>query len=270
MRNRQFLCIPKKEQSTLWIITGLFDRVGLLINLFERGWNVACKKIRPGELFENGKNGVCVTRRSNWEGRTENILVVFQIGSISMTFGKIGWILIRWYLATQIFGAKLQPLLFLKCTVTNMKNKGLQVSEPQKGVKTSTSPCLMCVWVLFGAVSVNTFPSRQLGWLAEKTTTKDTSWSTRRQVHTIHPPDRLCLFKLWSRGQSIGGQIFYQVWGKSLIVHREETFIGGSCLGGEISKAASSVPDNGVRPRTKPFLLLKSLSLLFQQRVTFS
>ena len=36
-------------------------------------------------------------------------------------------------------------------------------------------------------------------------------------------------------------------------------------MGGEISKAASSVPDNGVRPRTKPFLLLKSLSLLFLQ-----
>ena len=127
----------------------------------------------------------------------------------------------------------------------------------------------MCVWVLFGAVSVDTFPPRQLGWLAEKTTTKDTSWSTGRQVHTIHPPDRLCLFKLWSRGQwSIGGQIFYQVWGKSLIVHREETFSGGSWLGGEISKAASSVPDNGVRPRPKPFLLLKSLSLLFLQRVT--
>ena len=36
-------------------------------------------------------------------------------------------------------------------------------------------------------------------------------------------------------------------------------------MGGEISKAASSVPDNGVRPRPKPFLLLKSLSLLFQQ-----
>ena len=36
-------------------------------------------------------------------------------------------------------------------------------------------------------------------------------------------------------------------------------------MGGEISKAASSVPDNGVRPRPKPFLLLKSLSLLFLQ-----
>ena len=50
-----------------------------------------------------------------------------------------------------------------------------------------------------------------------------------------------------------------------MIVHREETFIGGSCLGGEISKAASSVPDNGFQPRPRPLLLLKSLSLLFLQ-----
>ena len=144
----------KKEQSTLWIITGLFDRVGLLINLFERGWNVACKKIRPGELFENGKNGVCVTRRSNWEGRTENILVVFQIGSISMTFGKIGWILIRWYLATQRFGAKLQPRLFLKCTMTNMENKGLQGSS--KKASKQVLPCAWCVFECYSGLLVLT------------------------------------------------------------------------------------------------------------------
>ena len=36
-------------------------------------------------------------------------------------------------------------------------------------------------------------------------------------------------------------------------------------MGGEISKAASSVPDNGFQPRPRPLLLLKSLSLLFLQ-----
>ena len=97
--------------------------------------------------------------------RMERTGFAWREGAIERAGQRISWSCLRldrsrWHLAkldgswyadiwqTQRFGAKLQPRLFLKCTVTNMENKGLQGSS-----KKASKQVLPPAWCAFECYS---------------------------------------------------------------------------------------------------------------------
>ena len=124
-----------------------------------------------------------------------------------------------------------------------------------KTVKASQGVCLLkCVLVLFGAVS--TFVSL-LDWPAKNTSVKDTRQDKRRyelQGERVKKEPTVRQLCNWITDQSAWSGSFYKrslwwlwSWGGVqwwIVIGRRE-----------ISESASSVPNNSVGPRLKPFLL---------------